>query len=35
MVLTVAGRAVVDAARVYAYRLWELKESLDSMSVMG
>jgi hypothetical protein len=35
VVLTVAGRAVVDAARVYAYRLWELKESLDSMSVMG
>lgn len=35
VVLTVAERAVVDAARVYAYRLWELKESLDSTSVMG
>ena len=35
VVLTVADRAAVDAARVYAYRLWELKESLDSMSVMG
>ena len=35
VVLTVAERAAVDAARVYAYRLWELKESLDSMGVMG
>lgn len=35
VVQTVADNAVVTAARVYAYRLWELKASLDSTSVMG
>jgi hypothetical protein len=30
MVLTVADSACVDAARVYAYRLWELKSMVDS-----
>jgi hypothetical protein len=35
VVQTVAGNAVVTAARVYAYRLWELKASLGSTSVMG
>lgn len=36
MVLTVADSALVDAARVYAYRLWELKSMVDcpSTSVM-
>ncbi len=34
MVQTIADTALVDAARVYAYRLWELKASLDSTSVM-
>jgi hypothetical protein len=34
MVLTVADSELVDAARVYAYRLWELKSMLDSTSVM-
>jgi gas vesicle protein len=35
VVQTVAERPVVDAARVYAYRLWELKEGLSSKSVLG
>ena len=35
VVQTVAENALVDAARVYAYRLWELMTSLDSTSVMG
>lgn len=35
VVQTVAEPALVDAARVYAYRLWELRSSLDSTSVMG
>jgi len=35
VVQTVADSALVDAARVYAYRLWELKASLESTSVMG
>jgi hypothetical protein len=33
-VQTVAENALVNAARVYAYRLWELRASLDSTSVM-
>jgi gas vesicle protein len=35
VVQTVADKASVDASRRYGYRLWELKESLDSMGVMG
>ena len=35
VVLTVADSALADAVRVYAYRLWELRESLRSKSVMG
>lgn len=35
VVQTVAKRPVVDAARVYAYRLQELVEVLDSRSVLG
>lgn len=35
MVQTIADTALVVAARVYAYRLWELKASLNSKSVMG
>jgi hypothetical protein len=35
VVQTVAGAQLVDAARVYAYRLWELSASLGSTSVMG
>jgi hypothetical protein len=35
VVQTVADTKLVEAARVYAYRLWELKASLDSTSVMG
>jgi hypothetical protein len=35
VVQTVADTALVDAARVYAYRLWALKASLESTSVMG
>jgi hypothetical protein len=35
VLLTVAGSTLADAARDYAYRLWELKESLGSRSVMG
>ena len=35
VLLTVADSALADAARVYAYRLWELRESLRSKSVMG
>jgi len=35
VVQTVADVALVAAARVHAYRLWELKASLDSTSVMG
>jgi hypothetical protein len=35
VVLTVADSALADAARIYAYRLWELRESLRSRSVMG
>ncbi len=35
VVQTVAGKAVVDAARVYAYRLLELKDILDSTSFIG
>jgi hypothetical protein len=35
VVQTVADTALVAAARVYMYRLWELKASLDSTSVMG
>ncbi len=35
VVQTVADTALVAAARVHAYRLWELKASLDSTSVMG
>jgi hypothetical protein len=35
VVQAVAERRVVDAARIYAYRLWELKEELDSNGVLG
>jgi hypothetical protein len=35
VVLTVADSALADAARIYAYRLWELRDSLRSESVMG
>ena len=35
VVQTVAGTRLVDAARVYAYRLWELAASLGPASVMG
>jgi len=35
VVQTVAERKVVDAARIYAYRLGELKSSLDSESVLA
>jgi hypothetical protein len=35
VVQTVAEPALVGAARVYAYRLWELRAMLDSTSVMG
>lgn len=35
VVQTVADTRLVDAARVYAYRLWELRESLRSKSVLG
>ena len=35
VLLTVADSALADAARTYAYRLWELRESLRSKSVMG
>ena len=35
VVQTVADRSVVDAARVYAYRLLELVEVLDSRSALG
>jgi hypothetical protein len=35
VVQTVAGARLVDAARVYAYRLWELAASLGPTSVMG
>ena len=35
VVQTVAGKAVVDTARVYAYRLLALKDILDSPSFMG
>jgi hypothetical protein len=35
VVQTVAERPVVDAARVYAYRLLELTDILDSESVLG
>jgi hypothetical protein len=34
MVQAVADADVVTAARVYGYRLWELKASLDGASVM-
>lgn len=34
VVQTVAGARLVEAARVYAYRLWELAASLGSTSVM-
>ena len=35
VVQTVAENAVVDAARVYAYRLLALKDTVDSTSSMG
>jgi len=35
VVQTVAQRPVVNAVRVYAYRLLELKETLDSRGVLG
>ena len=35
VVLTVADGALSTAARIYAYRLWELSDSLRSDSVMG
>ena len=35
VVQTVAGTRLVNADRVYAYRLWELATSLGSTSVMG
>ena len=35
VVQTVAGTPLVDATRVYSYRLWELATSLGSTSVMG
>ncbi len=35
VVQTVAGSALVDVARDYGYRLWELEASLNSTSVMG
>jgi hypothetical protein len=35
VVQTVAGTPLVNATRVYAYRLWELATSLGSASVMG
>ena len=35
VVQTVAGTRLVEAVRVYAYRLWELAASLGSTSVMG
>ena len=35
VVQTVAGSSLVNATRVYSYRLWELATSLGSASVMG
>jgi len=35
VVQTVADTRLVEAARIYAYRLWELAASLGSTSVMG
>jgi hypothetical protein len=35
VVQTVAGARLVEAARIYAYRLWELAASLGPASVMG
>lgn len=35
VVQTVADSRLVEAARIYAYRLWELAASLGSTSVMG
>ncbi len=35
VVQTVASMRLVKVTRVHAYRLWELKASLDSTSVMG
>src|SRR5215472_8107705 len=35
VVQTVADLALVHAARVYGYRLWELEAMLNSTSVMG
>jgi hypothetical protein len=35
VVQTVAGMRLVEAVRVYAYRLWELAASLGATSVMG
>ena len=35
VVQTVAERAVVDAARVYAYRLLELRDVLESKGIVG
>jgi hypothetical protein len=35
VVQTVADTRLVEAARIYAYRLWELATSLGSTSVMG